>query len=468
MKCQKKVQNYLGVKSMKAPFIICADTECLLEKVDACSNDPSKLSTEKKNEHEMCGYSLFTNCSFDEKNNKLNYYRGKDCLKKFCQDLRKQAESIINFEKKEMIELAPEEVYKHYIEKYCFICKKPFSKDNNNEYKEKNYDKVRDHCYYTGKYRGAAHRICNLMYNTPREIPFVFHNGSNYDHHFKIKGLVEEFEGDFQCLGENKEKYITFSVPIKKESIKKEYNDNETIIYRIKFIDSFRFMSTSLSTLVDNLSDRIHVKHKCDSCGFNIEYIRKKKSGKPLFKCFNCKRKYFEEFDEELMAKFKNTYRFCNGNIDRFMLLLRKGIYPYKYMDDWDRFNEEILPHKSDFYSSLNMEEILEIDYRHAEKVFNKFNIKNLGEHRDLYVQSDTLLLADVFESFRNLCIKTYKLDPAYFYSLPGLAWEACLKKTGEKLVLISDIDMLLMLEEGIKGGICHSVLKHAKAIINI
>ena len=97
------------------------------------------------------------------------------------------------------------------------------------------------------------------------------------------------------------------------------------------------------------------------------------------------------------------------------MLLLRKGVYPYEYMDDWDRFNEEKLPNKSDFYSSLNMEDISEIDYGHALKVFNKLNIKNLGEYRDLYVQSDTILLADVFESFRNLCINTYGLDPAYF-----------------------------------------------------
>ena len=223
-------------------------------------------------------------------------------------------------------------------------------------------------------------------------------------------------------------------------------------------------MSTSLSTLVDNLSNKIYDKHKCDSCGYNLEYIRRKKSGKLLFKCFNCKRKSSEEFDEGLIKKFENAYRFCNGDIDKFMLLLRKGVYPYEYMDDWDRFNEEKLPNKSDFYSSLNMEDISEIDHRHATKVFNKFNIKNLGEYHDLYVQSDTLLLADAFESFRNLCIKTYKLDPAYFLSLPGLAWQAYLKITGVQLELISDIDMLLMIEEGIKGEICHSVLRHAKA----
>ena len=146
------------------------------------------------------------------------------------------------------------------------------------------------------------------------------------------------------------------------------------------------------------------------------------------------------------------------------MLLLKKGVYPYEYMDHWDRFNEEKLPNKSDFYSSLNMENISEIDYRHTLKVFNKFNIKNLGEYHDLYVQIDTILLADVFESFRNLCLNTYGLDPAYFLSLPGLAWQTCLKHSGVTLELLSDIDMLLMTEKGIRGGICQPIVRYAKA----
>ena len=146
------------------------------------------------------------------------------------------------------------------------------------------------------------------------------------------------------------------------------------------------------------------------------------------------------------------------------MLLSRKRVYPYECMDDWDRFNEEKLPNESDFYGSLNMEDISEIDYRHALKVFNKFNINYLGEYKDLYVQSDTILLADVFESFRNLCLNIYGLDPAYFLSLPGLAWQACLKHSGIKLELISDIDMLLIIEKGIRGGICQSIFRNAKA----
>ena len=146
------------------------------------------------------------------------------------------------------------------------------------------------------------------------------------------------------------------------------------------------------------------------------------------------------------------------------MLLLRKGVYPYEYMDDFDRFNEEKLPDKSAFYSSFNKEDISDIDYRCAEKVFHKFNIKNMGEYHDLYVESDTILLADIFSNLRDLRLNTYKLDPVYFLSLSRFAWKACLKHSGLKLELISDIDMLLILEEGIKGGICHSILRNAKA----
>ena len=147
--------------------------------------------------------------------------------------------------------------------------------------------------------------------------------------------------------------------------------------------------------------------------------------------------------------------------INKFVLLLRKGDYPYEYMDAWEKFNELSVPSKEDFYSNLNMEDINDIDYRHANKVFK---LKNLGNYHDLYVQSDTLLLAGVFNNFRNMYLKEYELDPAHFLSLPGLAWQACLKKTNIELELLMDYDMLLMVEKGIRGGICHSIHRYAKA----
>ena len=144
--------------------------------------------------------------------------------------------------------------------------------------------------------------------------------------------------------------------------------------------------------------------------------------------------------------------------------MLRKGVYSYEYMDNWERFNETSLPSKESFYSNLNMEHIDDIDYRRGNNIFNKFKLSNLGDYHDLYVQSDTLLLADVFENFRDMCLKEYELDPAHFLLLPGLAWQACLKKTNIELELLTDYDMLLMVEEGIRGGICHSIHRYAKA----
>ena len=221
-------------------------------------------------------------------------------------------------------------------------------------------------------------------------------------------------------------------------------------------------MAMSLSKLIDNLSKGIH-NNKCVDCESCLDYI-KTKDEKPIFKCFNCKSYYEKDFNKELIKKFASTYEFCNGNLNKFILLLRKGVYPYEYMDNWEGFDETSLPNKESFYSNLNMENIDDIDYRHGNNVFKRFKLKNLGEYHDLYVQSDTLLLADVFENFKNTCLDVYELDPAHFLSLPGLAWQACLKKTGIELELLSDYDMLLMVEEGIRGGICHSIQRYAKA----
>ena len=129
-----------------------------------------------------------------------------------------------------------------------------------------------------------------------------------------------------------------------------------------------------------------------------------------------------------------------------------------------EKFELTALPPKEAFYSNLNLEDISDEDYAHNQKVWDVFETKNCGEYHDLYVQSDTLLLADVFENFRNMCLEIYELDPVYFVSAPGLAWQTCLKKTGVKLELITDYDMLLMIEKEISGGICQATHRQAKA----
>ena len=147
-----------------------------------------------------------------------------------------------------------------------------------------------------------------------------------------------------------------------------------------------------------------------------------------IFRCFRCKKNYEKDFNKELIKRFANIYEFCSGDNNKFILLLRKDVYPYEFMDSWERFDEASLPNKEAFYSSLNMKDITNIDHRHAKRVFENLNNKNLGDYHDLYIQSDALLLADVFENFRNMCIKVHELDPAHFLSAPGLTWQACLK----------------------------------------
>ena len=169
------------------------------------------------------------------------------------------------------------------------------------------------------------------------------------------------------------------------------------------------------------------------------------------FKYKECKRSCTKTLNGKI---FPTLYQFCNGDLNTFFLLLRKGIYLYEFMDSWEKYDENTIPSKEAFYSEFNLENITDKDYDHVKKVWETFEIKNLGEYHDLYVQCDTFLLADVFENFRNKCIEIYKLDLAHFVSAPGLAWQACLKITKVELELLTDIDMLLIIEKGSRGGL--------------
>ena len=210
-------------------------------------------------------------------------------------------------------------------------------------------------------------------------------------------------------------KNITFSVPIIKEVNNYDGNGSKkkTVTYKLKFVGSFRFMPDSLSNLVDNTSG-IFNSIECKSC---IEKIKINseccfvglKNNKLIYKCKECKEEWKRPLNK-LIENVPSTYRFCNGDLNKFVMLLRKGVYPYEYMDSWEKFDETALPPKKDFYSNLNLEDISDEDYAHAQKVWDVFKIKNLGEYHDLYVQSDTLLLADIFEKLRNMCLNIYEL----------------------------------------------------------
>ena len=225
-------------------------------------------------------------------------------------------------------------------------------------------------------------------------------------------------------------------------------------------------MPSKSSDLVDNLYEinnkdcktcieRKNIKSECKFIGL--------KNNRLNYRCKECNGTSTESINE-LTETFPNTYQFCNGDLNKFVFLLKKGVYPYECMDSWEKFDETSLPPKEDFYSELNLEGISDKDYAHALNVWDVFEIRNRGDYHDLYVQIDTFLLADVFEKFRDKCIEIYGLDPSYFYSAPGLAWQACLKKTDVKSKLLTDYQILLVIEEGIRGGMCQSVHRYANA----
>ena len=251
----------------------------------------------------------------------------------------------------------------------CHICEKEFGVYE----KTGEIFKVRDHCHFTGKYRGSAHNQCNLKCRKALILPVVFHNLQGYDSHLFIKQLAK-VSGELSCIPSTEENYISFSKKIKvDEHISRKNGVTLPIKFEIRFTDSFKFLQTSLANLVSNLQP----------------------------------------------SDLKNLNRVFK---DQSSLLTRKGCYPYDYVSSIDILKETKLPSKDLFYSKLYDEHISDEDYQHAIKVWDTFNCKTIKDYHDLYLKSDVLLLADVFENFRKTCLKHYKIDPCHYYTAPGLA----------------------------------------------
>ena len=223
-------------------------------------------------------------------------------------------------------------------------------------------------------------------------------------------------EGKINCIPNNEEKYISFTKQIVVDTFTNKEGKKIDVKRHIRFIDSFRFMATSFDSLVSNLQKE----------------------------------------------SFKNLTRYYEG--EQLQLLLRKGVFPYDWCDSIDKLSSTKLTPKEAFYSKLNDTNITEEDYQHAQKVWVTFNMKTMRSYLNLYLKSDVLLLADVFENFRDVCSKNYGLDPAWYYTAPGLAWDAALKITKVKLELLSDYDMLLMVEQGIRGGVTMIFKRYGQA----
>ena len=252
---------------------------------------------------------------------------------------------------------------------------------------------------------------------------------SGYDAHLFIKELGRRFnKNDIGVIAENKEKYISFNVKINVKLAGVKYKDGTQVHKNIqlRFIDSCRFMASSLDKLASNLCGTSGIQ--CDKCKGNMELINISGDYIASLGCERCRTKKIKDLDEGALKKnFNDSSRFW-GCDEKFRLMIRKGVYPYEYMDDWKKFEETSLPPKDAFYSRLNMKGISDQDYEHAQQVWNTMEKKTLACDHDTYLKPDVLLLADVFETFRNTYLKNYGLDPAHFYTTPGLAWQALLK----------------------------------------
>ena len=394
-----RFKNFLH--SEKAPFAIYADFESIIKPMDNCNPDPNKSYTKKYQKHEPVSFCYYIK-SFNESvyESRIRSYiketpEDADAMDVFIKWLEEDVKDIANIECKEMI-FTEEDKKQFNKASDCWICGE-----------ELGNDRVRDHCHYTGRYRGPAHNSCNLKYRKPKSVSVFFHNLTGYDSHLFIKKLGSpDKKENIDCIPNNEEKYISFSKTIRTGHYINKKGEVKDKTFKIVFKDSLKFMSSSLGALVNNLPK----------------------------------------------DAFKNLLKYFTP--EQAEILKQKGFYPYEYMNSEEKFNDTKLPPREAFYSKLSGRGISEKDYKHACNVWNTFKMKTFKEYHELYNVTDVLLLADVFENFRDICLKIYGLDPIYYFTAPGLAWDACLKKTDIQLELLSDPNMLLMFEKGIRGGI--------------
>jgi hypothetical protein len=403
--------TFLGFKnynrSMRVPFIVYADFESFTAQLDTCQPNPANSYTNQYQKHTPSGFCYYIKCYDDEVYSRepvvyVKQSEHDDVAQTFVERIEKDIKEIheqFKIPKKMIFNAVDKKAFSESTK--CHICDEDLG-----------VDRVRDHCHLSGKYRGAAHDKCNIDYKIPKFIPVVFHNLSGYDSHLFIKKLG----GKINCIPTNEEKYISFSKEVIVDQFINEDGKKKDVKRELRFIDSFRFMASSLDSLVSNLNEE---------------------------QCVNLKKYY-------------------SGK--QFDLLRRKGVYPYDYIGSVEKLSETALPQKEKFYSRLNDEDISDEDYHHAQTVWKAFGCKTFRDYHMLYNKSDVLQLADVFENFRDVCVQYYKLDPAWYYTSPGLAWDAALKMTKVKLELLSDPDMLLMIENGIRGGISTISHRYSKA----
>lgn len=388
-------------KSLKVPFVYYADFESFLVPIETVSNSNNVSWTENFQKHIPASFCIYRVCVYDSRYNKMYMYdknSNNNVIEDFLSTLKASVieSELILKNKKDMV-LTDDDIKNYTEANCCHICKEKIDVQNVDNCK------VRDHDHITGKYRGAAHKKCNLTYRFNTKFPVYFHNLKGYDSHHIIRtiGNYIDYDEKLTCIPCNTEKYLTFS-----------WNN-------INFNDSLQFMASSLDALASNLKveDKKHTR-----INFN---------------------------------GLSNTV---------FELLTSKGIFPYDYFDGKDRFDDIALPSIEQFYSKLSNTKCSERDYAKAKIVWDSLKCETFRDYHDIYLKTDVLLLADVFENFRDVCMDNYGLDPCHYITAPSIAWDAALKMTKVELQLFSDYEMYMFVERAMRGGNSMIAHRYAKA----
>ena len=345
---EKWLKFHDGQYQFKVSFMLYPDFESILKPAYERYRDRmNTMKTERKgkasyrekiNTHVPSGWCVHSSFASGDVPDPLKMYRGKDCVEKFVEYIKEEVKRLHEtFPRQPMAKLTDVLKREHEAAEKCPICLKEFN--------DPKHKKVRDHCHYISLYRGAAHNNCNLKYRIPDHIPIVFHNLSGYDAHLFIKELGRRFnKNDIGVIAENKEKYISFNVKINVKLAGVKYKDGTVVSKNIqlRFIDSCRFMASSLENLASNLCGTSRIQS--DKCKGNMELINISSDYIASSGCERYRTKKTKDLVEGTLKKtFNHTSRFWECD-EKFRLIIRKGVYPYEYMDGWEKFEEAGLP----------------------------------------------------------------------------------------------------------------------------
>ena len=424
----------------KHPFHVFMDFEATLEKISPDDEiNKSDCKTVKYNKHVANSFGIKYNSIHEEYNEPLKIFNNAS-QDKLMESMVLEVERLA-LKSYKLIKQC--EANNHKADPYissCQECGNSFSKSNH---------RVAHHDHITGEYISTICNTCNLKYQYKKFLPVYLHNLKGYDSHFIVPALNkygyvntinDKNISEITCIPNNEEKYISFSKLIKVDTYQKRISKTEfktvDVMLEIRFVDTFSFMNSSIDKLAGNLKD---------GC-----------------KSTDDRRKVFKNCSDH----FKND--------NEFDLMISKGIYPYEYMDSYDRMSDTELPSIDKFYSKLYKKDCSPKEYRIAQEVWTQFRCKTMLDYHNIYLSSDVLLLADIWENFRATCYKIYGLDADYYYTAPGLSWDAFLKHTNEQSMkkykkefeigLITDMDIYLFVESGIRGGLSQISKRYAKA----